>query len=156
MTLARLKILNDENNLDSLRRDYSGMSDDAFTASMNTLNRPAPVPRIEMLDFLISQDTYADISDAAEDVAAVGHRESLNLMASLTIGEESPPMNLETASVVAMFNGLVTFTILTRAESDAITSLKDNRQSRAKELGIGVVRNRDLGRMRTEAAKGLI
>lgn len=145
-SLTFYKAISDE--LVNNAADYGGMNDDQITATMNAVNKVAPVPVAEVSRYLGNLARYVRIRDSALDDAK-------NLMVRLDINFFED-IDLDDATVSKEIVSLVAGVLLTQEEADTLKALGDNRQSRAQQIGVGSVSNRDLGRMRTEKSKGLI
>lgn len=140
--LAQLGILNDEIDADPLIRGYSGMTDDQIVASLNFKNRDFWVD-------LTSAQMFQSI-DLAE-LAALSSAEQVRTdrILSLTGEIKTGPGTNAREEFLDVF-GIGSTTI------SNLASLANRPIGRGVELGLGQVRNPYLGRMRTEAAKGLI
>ena len=140
--LVQLEILKNEIDTDPLARGYSGMSDDELVANLNTRNR----------------DFWADLTSAqmfqALDLTEMNglsnaKKARVDRILLLTGEIKTGPGTNARAEFIATF-GPASTTI------DNLVALANQPIGRGAELGIGTVGNRDLGRMRIEAVKGLI
>ena len=142
MTLGQLGILNHEINTDPLMRDYAGMTDDQLVTSLNIKNRDfwADLTSVQLFQAVDLEELTAL---PPEDQARVDR--ILRLTGDIKTG---PGMNARREFLSTFGVSSVTIT--------NVVALANQPIGRGHELGIGQVKNRDLGRMRTEAAKGLI
>ncbi len=142
MSLERYAAIQTEINDDPLTRNYAGMTDDEIVVSLNTQDR----------DFWVTL-TSAEIFQAVDltELAAlsVGNKARTDRIFQLTGDIQTGPGANARAELLSVFGGgSATVTNLAAAANKLI--------GRGEEIGVGAVRNRDLGRMRIEAAKGLI
>jgi hypothetical protein len=120
-----MSVLSDELTNDPLARGYSGMSDVAATADLNT------VYRTQNKTDMSPTEVYNNI-DLTEYIAlsAANKAEIWNI---LHLGNPLNPFGLEAIRLTAIFG----------SGSDTITSLQAARTesiSRAQELGLGIVK----------------
>ena len=139
---GQLGILKNEIDIDPLARGYAGMSDDQLVTNLNTKNRDFWVT-------LTSAQIYALID--LTELAALSTADQKRVDRILSLAGEIPtaPGTNARAEFIDVFGG----------ESTTISTLAvvaNVPLSRATELNLGQIRNPNLGRMRIEAAKGLI
>lgn len=145
MSLARLKILLLEIRDDPLNLGLDILNDAERLAALNASTRPGPVPKSEIITHAIDVDNWFRLAKEPRS-GAVNIRARLDQFGELEMGDVTVIRDVDNLNGSVFLNG----------EAAEFLSLGANQQSRAQELGIGVVRQRDLGRMRIEAGKGLI
>ncbi len=142
MRLVQLGGLKNEIDTDPLARGYAGMTDDELVTSLNTKDRDFWIE-------LTSAQIYALID--LTELAAKSTAEQVRIDRILSLAGQiatAPGANAR-AEFISVFGG--SSTTISNLATVANVPI-----SRATELEIGQVKNRDLGRMRIEAAKGLI
>ncbi len=142
LSLTKLAILKTEIDTDPLARIYSGMTDDQLITSLNNKNR----------DFWITLSS-AQIYQAVDltELLALSAADQVRMDRVFSLAGEivtAPGTNVRT-EMIAVFGGAST-TI------SNLASLANRPISRGAELTIGQVHQSNLGRMRTEAGKGII
>ena len=134
-----------ERTNDPLTRGLAAASDDDATAAMNAIDRPAPVPVREVVDYLLLVDKWVAVQDSTGTPA---RNFAVRLLGTV--------VDFMATDVLRDVAGLVSDGVLDQRGADGLLALGENRQSRGQEIGVGQVRNRDWGRMRIEHIKRLI
>ena len=142
-----MSILSDELTNDPLSRGYSGMDDEAAAADIMTVYRDGEVPEREIKLQLMRQQTYSGICDARNDTGHAGHAVAV-MCYELLNDNDRADIDVTDADIVTQLAALVATGLLTQANSDEITALKNNRRSRADELGLSNVRAGTVARAR--------
>lgn len=134
------------------RFDASAAVDDAaFLTEVNALSEVAPVDRVTVVKLLLEQDTYNGILDSI----AASARNFVSRLTLVADGLSPLTIDFTVATVVRDIDGMIG-SELTRGQADALIALGANKRSQADVDGQGIIKQRDLGRMRIEALKGLI
>ena len=143
------EILRAELNDDPLSRGYSGMDDEAASASLNAKDRTRlePIGSAELLAWSASGGRLARLKSAAE-TGANDEVKSLAEAAYLMVTRDGTSLDLSLPDRVAFLHGLVAAGILTSTESDSLVSLATVSISRAEELGISFVRTGEVAAAR--------
>ena len=145
-SLSKYKAILNERISDPLSKGWIVATDADFIAAINLVDRHAPVPLAESIEYLLNIDKWVALNNSSVSAA-------INLATRLDIAVF---MNTDyTASPVIRDVNDTVPSVLTQVEADGLLALANNRQSRSQELGYSI-RQRDLGRMRIEQAKGLI
>lgn len=126
---------------------YSTMTDAEAATDLNLVNvvtkQPITAHNIRKYLMLISKLVTLE---ASSDPSAIEAVRALEVFPNLDISEPAV-----SAKLTSILSALVTATLLTEAEKVGILSMGDKTVSRAEELGLGKVRERD-----TRTARGQI
>ena len=126
---------------------YSTMTDAEAATDLNLVNvvtkQPITAHNIRKYLMLISKLVTLE---ASSDPSAIEAVRALEVFPNLDISEPAV-----SAKLTSILSALVTATLLTEAEKVGILSMGDKTVSRAEELGVGKVRERD-----TRTARGQI
>lgn len=140
--LIQLGILKNEIDTDPLGQGYAGMTDNQLITTLNAKNRDFWVD-------LTSAQMFQAIDLAELAALSVGEQARVDRVLLLTGDIKTGPGANARAEFLSTFGaGAITI--------QNLISLANQPIGRGQELGIGSVRNPYLGRMRVEAAKGLI
>lgn len=143
-----MSALSDELTNDPLGRGYSGMDDATAAASLNAVDRPstrpveAPDQRMWLAQGGRHEKLAQGIASGADDVAKGLCRSAL-LMATNDDAYKREDHK-------TLLDALVTYTILSQADADALDGLADITVSRAVELNLGRVRSGTIAEARAE------
>jgi hypothetical protein len=136
--------LADELATDPLSRGYSGMTDAAASASLNAVDRPGRVKALEVKRYLQLTGEWAAIAEDANTHPTRGTKLSCRAIVDALADFET--FDLQDAQI----RGVITAALealqvtggtghLDDAQTAEILALENNRQTRAQELGLGVV-----------------
>ena len=130
--------LSDELANDPLTRGYAGMTDAAAAASLNVINRPAPVPAKDVRRYLLLVGKWPMIIDTAKNGATASARATcVNIIDSLANFDD---FNLEDSAVLTVvtagLSALVTASLIDEAHKTLILAMGDDMQSRAQEIKV--------------------
>ncbi len=171
--IAKIKA---EIDSDPLTRGYSGMTDQQVADDMNTAYRPSPVGPEGILQYVTletarsndgNDTTACSIYGRAQMVAAAvydadplstttpGHQLEVAEIAAAQsfvrmLGPESQfSLDLSDSRFDSILQHLVDCQVMKNADKTAIQGLSTNAQTRAAELGLGVVKVGEVGQARS-------
>lgn len=140
-------VLRNELLNDPLARGYATMNDADAADSLDTRNRPSVVPIPEIVRVAGLQGTYANVKLLAENASSPYRKVAINVIRILD-GGEIGVINFDHPTVLQMLQALVDAGALSAAQRDEIVALKNNRLTRAEEIGLGTVAAGDVQRAR--------
>ena len=114
---------------------YAGMSDAEAAAAFNARTRPAPVPKGDVLRYVVENALWKGIADLAADDGPYAPA-AASAVRAFEPGDFAT-IDMNRPAVVGLMDALAAGGALTAEHKAAILALAANRTSRREELGIG-------------------
>lgn len=122
---------------------YDNMTNDEVTVALNAPSRPIAVPASDVRRYLLLANRWPAISLAASGLGTYSDSARLAAIAIVDALDNFSDFDLQDAQVAAAVDArlsdLLAEGFIDAANKSTILALGNNRQSRARELGLGVV-----------------
>jgi len=147
------QVLKDEVTNDPLGRSYSGMTDEVLTASLNAVDRTRTVPinSATILKWAATSSSGQDpriLKLEAGELSATKSIEAISKVALIVIKRGDVDFDLNKTDVKDLVDALVSGGVLSTQDRTALESKATENISRAKELGLPIVRPGEIQQVR--------
>lgn len=132
-----------ELSVDPLVRGYAAMTDQQAADSLNVVDRPASVPKSDLLRYVVENAKWKGIADLAASPTSPYAAAAASAVRAFEPGDFDA-IDLSRPAVVALIDALVAGGALVAADKTAILAMAENRRSRAAELGLSFVHAGDV------------